>query len=225
MKAMPTIRPIGASYTRAMSFWSLAMTSDFRSTSVPGIARRSRSVTALRPGRRTDEQEALQAGARSSDCEGPDPGEGDRARPERRPVRKADDGHERSSSVIAIADGDVVLFGRTSIDDELVVGRRLASFDELPRPAPDRRVVADEEEAVLAAVAIEDDELRHHRDDALDARCLSNAALGPGGRAELVPRKLRIPRSATTTSRACCRGRPPPAGRPPPGSRRAAGSG
>jgi hypothetical protein len=60
-------------------------------------------------------------------------------------------------------------YGQSSVDDEFVVGRGLAALDELPRPTAHRRVVADEEEAVLAVMALEDHERRDDRDDPIDA--------------------------------------------------------
>jgi hypothetical protein len=120
---------------------------------------------------------------------------------------------------------DAVLIRRRPVDDELVVGGRLASRGKLPRPAASGRVVADEEEAILATMALEDDELRDHRDHALDPPALAGPLRRrpraarrscPGSPGSPVPRRRPRP--------ACCRGRRTPDDRPPSDTRREAGS-
>src|SRR3972149_4126136 len=121
-KAMATMSPMGASYTRAMSFRSLATMSRSRSASVPGRSEaiRSRNSPAVAPA----------AG-----------GEGDGAGPERRRVRQPDDGRLLIEQTDAVADGDTVLLRGRPVDDELGVGRRLPSVRQPPGTPSHPRVL------------------------------------------------------------------------------------
>src|SRR3990172_5255549 len=56
--------------------------------------------------------------------------------------------------------------GRRRVDHDLGVGGGFAALDEPPGSAARGGLVADQEEAVLSAVALEDDELRDNPDDA-----------------------------------------------------------